>query len=274
MNSNIEPFGNLKRLFDRSENYPNLNNLFNQDPYYNMLRKDIDECCEIAIRYGLVVDEKRGLLKGGRKIYKDSCLNEFRVARLFERYFGKGCLSWDPPSKGDSVGEFLLNIDNPDHIKCGIFVEVKTREEQKTTEYGTLRSNENGIISSLSKAYKKIKDGLGIPFLTVLCHDHFNIHIDEFQVIKSCFGLIDYQKGSPEVISHGYLSPDRHRNLSAIGLYYFYVNPENKELQEFFEVFYNHYATIQIDNRIFENKADRQFNLLEWSGKFTDDQTV
>ena len=269
MDKCVDRFGSLKKLFTpklRRYNATLYDALFNPDPYYDMLRRDIDECCEIAIRYGLVIDEKRGLLKGGRNIVKDAILNEFRVARLFERYFGKGCLNWDPPSKGDSVGEFLLTINN---TKCSIFIEVKTREKQEMTEYGTLRSNENGIISSLSKAYKKVKDGLDIPVLIVLCHDHFRIHIDEFQVVKSCFGLVDYQKGRPDVISNGYLSPKRHRNLSAIGLYYFYANPENKGVQEFFEIFHNHYAKIQIDKGIFENKADKQFNLLEWNGKFT-----
>lgn len=268
MNSYIEPFGNLKRLFDQSKNYPNLNNLFNEDPDYDKLRRDIDECCEIAIRYGLVINEEKGLLKGGRNIAKDDILNEFRVARLFERYFGKGCLVWDPPGQGASIGEFLLNIKDINNTEYSIFVEVKTRTEQRMTEYGTLCSNEDSIISSLSKAYKKVKESLDMPVLIALCHDHFNVYIDEFQIIKSCFGLIDYQKGSPKVISHGYLSPHSHRNLSAIGLYYFYVNPESGEFQEFFKVFHNHYANIQIDSRIFENKANGQFNLLEWSGKF------
>ena len=67
-------------------------------------------------------------------------------------------------------------------------------------------------------------------------------------------------------MSHGYFNS--HKNLSALGLYYYYVNPENGKFQEFFEVFHNHYAKIQIDKHIFETKADKQFNLLEWDGKF------
>jgi hypothetical protein len=237
MDNCVEQFGNLKKLFTpnlRQYNPQLYDALFNPDPYYDMLRRDMDECCELALRYGLVVDMEKGTLKNRRKIYDDAIRNELRVARLFEKYFGQGCLNWDPPGTGASVGEFLLNIDNPDHTRCSIFVEVKTREIQRITKSGTLGSNENGIISSLSKAYRKVKGDLDLPVLIVLCHDHFNINIDEYQIVKSCFGLIDYQKGSPEVISYGYLSPDSHRNLSAIGLYYFYVNPESKEFQEFF----------------------------------------
>lgn len=272
MNSYIEPFGNLKRLFDRSKNYPNLNNLFNEDPYYDKLRRDIDECCEIAIRYDLVVDEERGLLKGGRRIYQDDTLYELRVARLFENYFGKGCLKWDPRSQTGKIGDFLLNINNPDGTQCSIFTEVKTIEVQRQTEYGTLCSNENSIENSLRKAYNKIKDGIDMPFLVVLCHDHYEIEISDFQIIKACFGLIAYPEERAEVISRGFCSPDIHRKLSAIGVYYFNVNREvNRELPEAFEIYHNNeYANIQIDNRIFENKADRQFYLSEWSGKFTD----
>lgn len=247
------------------ENYKYLLKFFQPN-----IRKDIDECCEIAHRYNLVIDEEKGLLKGKGKIYEESYLNELRVARLFERFFGKGCLSWDPPGSEGDIGEFILSVDNVNGIKCDIFVEVKTREKQGKTEYGLLESNEDKIIGELQKAYKKVKDGLEMPFLTVLCHDHYDVHIDSFQIIKSCFGLIYFQDESPKVFKHGYLSPCKHRNLSAIGLYYFYVNTENKKPQEFFEVFHNHYAKIQIDKRVFGNKADKQFYLTEWNGKFTD----
>ena len=235
-----------------------------------MFRKDIDTCCEIAIRYKLVSDERRGLLKGGRSIYRDSTLYELRVARLFERFFEKGCLSWDPPGSESSVGEFILSVNNVNGIKCNIFVEVKTTEKQDKTEYGTLVSNEDRIIGALQKAYKKVKHGLKMPFLTVLCHDHYDIHIDNFQIIKSCFGLIYFQDGSPKVLKHGYLSPDKHKSLSAIGLYYFYVEPESKEFKEYFEIFHNNHADMPIHSCVFENKADRQFNLYEWSGNFSE----
>jgi hypothetical protein len=261
-----EQFSNIKKIFTKELQQYNASlydALFNPDPYYDMLRRDMDECCELALRYGLVVDMEKGTLKNGRKIYDDAIRNELRVARLFERYFGKGCLNWDPPGTGASVGEFLLNIDNLDHTRCSIFVEVKTREIQRITKSGILCPNVNSIISSLSKAYKKVKEGLNIPFLVVLCHDHFKINIDEYQVIKACFGTIDLQKGRPEVTSHGYLSPASHINLSAIALYYFYVNPESNRFQEIFEVFHNPNAKIKIDERIFENKADKQFNLLK-----------
>jgi hypothetical protein len=42
--------------------------MVNPDPYYDVLREDIDTCCEIAYRYHLIVDEKEGLLLGGRTI--------------------------------------------------------------------------------------------------------------------------------------------------------------------------------------------------------------
>ena len=88
-------------------------------------------------------------------------------------------------------------LKNINGIKCNIFVEVKTREKQEKTEFGTLVSNEDRIIGMLKKAYKKVKGGLEMPFLTVLCHNHYAVHIDSFQIIKSCFGLKDFRDGSP-----------------------------------------------------------------------------
>jgi len=243
------------------------NNLFNSDPYYDMFRRDIDTCCEIAIRYGLIVNEKKGLLIGGRNIYEESFLNEFRVARLFEAYFGKGCLDWDPPGRGGRLGEFLLKINsNP-----SIFVEVKTKEERSPKAHSKVKwTNVKSIRESLKSAYRKVDDNLNMPFLVVLSHDHFYIPIDAPQVIEAYLGLITYQNGNPEVISYGFCSPQHNRKLSAIGNYYFYVNPKNNVFEEHFEVFHNHYANIRIDKGIFVNKADKQFYLPEWNGKFTD----
>jgi hypothetical protein len=268
MNNCVEQFGNLKKLFTpnlRQYNPQLYDALFNTDSYYDMLRKDMDECCELALRYNLIVNEKRGLLKGGRNIYEYSFLNEFRVARLFERYFGKGCLAWDPPGQGDSTGEFLLNINNTNNIKYCFFVEVKTRTEQRITKYGTLCSNEDSIENLLQKAYRKAPKDRPMPFLVVLCHDHFKINIDEYQVIKSCFGTIVFQKGSPEVVSPGFCSPTKHQRLSAIGVYYYNFS---KNLPEKFEIYHNPNAHLPIDNHIFENKADKQWNLSNWNGSF------
>jgi len=267
MNSSNESFSYMRRLVQPNQINQNsyLTNLFNQDSYYNVLRRDIDSCCEIAIRYGLVIDEERGLLQGGRSIYQDSTLYELRIARLFERYFGNGCLEWDPPSRTGRAGEFLLHIDNQGNTLCSIFTEVKTIEIQRYTEYGTLRSNENSIENALRKAYEKIREGIDIPFLVVLCHNHYEIEISDFQIIKACFGLIAYQNGMPEVISRGFCSPDIHRKLSAIGVYY---DNFSIDLLELFEIYHNENANLPIDNHIFENKADKQFYLSEWSGKF------
>jgi len=101
--------------------------------------------------------------------------------------------------------------------------------------------------------------------LVVLCHNHYEIEISDFQIIKACFGLIAYQDGMPEVISRGFCSPDIHRKLSAIGVYYYNFSID---LLELFEIYHNENANLPIDNRIFENKADKQFYLSEWSGKF------
>jgi hypothetical protein len=270
INSDIERYKCLTRFFQPSKRVfnPYFKNLFNPYSYYDMLREDVDGCCEIAIRYDLVVNDEKGLLKGGRNIYSDSTLYELRVARLFERYFGKGCLCWDPAGSAGSVGEFKLSIENKKGKKCSIFVEVKTIEKRELTEYGTLRSKENSIDNTLRKAYTKIKNGIDIPFLVVLCHDHFSIHIDAFQIIRACFGRIAFPEGSPEVISRGFVSPDIHTKLSAVGLYYFYIDAENHEFKEYFGIFHNDNANIQIDNCIFENKANKQFCISEWNGEF------
>lgn len=271
MNECIDGFGNLKKLFPprlRPCNERLFDALFNPDPFYDMLRGDMDECCELAIRYGLAVDVERGILKGGRRIYEDSFRNELRVARLFEKYFGKGCLNWDPPGAGGSVGEFLLNIKDI-HEQYTIFIEVKTREVQRLTELGTLDYSESCIVSSLSKAYKKAKEDLTIPYMVVLCHDPFHVDIDELQVVKACFGRLPHGK-EPEAIPPGYFFA--HRRLSAVGVYCFYFRPEERKLQEAFVVFHNPYAEprLQIGKHIFQDKADRQFILAEWEGKFAD----
>lgn len=255
-------------LFNQSQRSRNkkLNDaLFNPDPYYNMLRKDIDECCEIAIRYDLVIDTGAGLLKGGRTIYEDSFLNEFRVARLFENYFGKGCLTWDPLGKGKKLGEFLLNIKSTQSI----FVEVKTKEEKNPLALlGILRSKEKSILESLKSAYKKVDDNLNIPFFVVLSNNRFNIGIDSFQIIKAYLGLITYKDGSPKVISHGFCAPDRNTKLSAIGHYFYNVEPESQKLQAFFRIYHNPYSNCPIPYNVFDKKADCQFVLSKWNGRF------
>jgi len=249
----------------RSRNKKLYDALFNPATYYNMLRKDIDECCEIATRYDLVSDTEAGLLRGGRNIYEDSFLNEFRVARLFENYFGKGCLKWNPLGKGEKLGEFLLNINRTQSI----FVEVKTKEEKNALALiGILRSKEKSILESLKSAYKKADDNLNISFFVVLSNNRFNIEIDSFQIIKAYLGLITYKNGSPKVISHGFCAPDRHRKLSAIGHYFYNVEPESQKLQEFFRIYHNPYSNCPIPCNVFDKKADYQFVLSKWNGRF------
>lgn len=265
MSSDIKRFVNLHKLFDKRKEYHNLHNLFNPHPKYDALQQDIDECCEIALRYNLVVDKEEGQLKGGRSIYQDSTLYELRVARLFENYFRKGCLKWDQPSQTDRIVEFLLNIDNPDGTQCSIFTEVKTIVKQEYTECGTLRSKENSIENALKKAYEKIANGIDIPFLTVLCHNHFEIEISKFEIVRVMFGDISYQGGVQEVIARGFCSPDIHRKLSAVGLYSFYSNYYSPEV---FQLFHNENANNPIERHRFDKKANQQFYLSEWSGKF------
>jgi hypothetical protein len=104
----VKEYPNLRRFFQPGQKLTNpyLKKLLNLDSRYNIRREDIETCCEIAIRYNMVVDEEKGLLKGGRSIYVESTLNELRIARLFEKYFGKGCLSWDPTGNPNNIGEF------------------------------------------------------------------------------------------------------------------------------------------------------------------------
>lgn len=265
MGSDIKRFVNLHKLFDQRKEYSNLYNLFNPDPDYDALRQDIDECCEVAIRYGLVVDEERGLLQGGRCIYRDSTLYELRVARLFERYFGKGCLNWDPPAGASSVGEFILNVEDENVENGRIFIEVKTIEKRGLTEYGLLRSKENSIENALRKAYEKIADGIDIPFLVVLCHDHVEVEISDFEIIGVLFGQVAYPERVQKTLARGFCSPDIHRKLSAVGLYSFYSNYYSPEV---FQLFHNENANRPIERHIFDKKANLQFYLSEWSGKF------
>ena len=264
----IEPYTYLKTLFnqnDRRRNKKLYDALFNPDPYYNLLRKEIDECCEIAIRYNLVVDKEAGLLIGGRRIYEDSFLNEFRVARLFENYFGKECLKWDPLGKGEKLGEFLLKINNAQSI----FVEVKTKEEKKPLALmRILRSKVKSITESLKSAYKKVGENINMPCLVILSNNLFDINIDSFQIIMAYLGLITYRSGIPEVIRHGFCSTDRNKKLSAIGHYCYYVEPESQELKEVFRIYHNPYADFPIPYDVFDKKVGYQFVLSKWNGRF------
>ena len=261
----MKPFDSLTRLIHPSQMPSHWNNLFNSDEYYDLFRKDIDTCCEIAIRYNLVVDVERGILKGGRNIYEDSFLNEFRVARLLENHFGKGCLKWDPPGRGERLGEFLLNVNN----NQSIFVEVKTKEEKdRAIHLKFLSSKVKSITESLKSAYKKVDENINMPFLVVLSNRLFDINIDSFQIIMAYLGKITYQNGIPEVIRHGFCSTDRNKKLSAIGHYCHYVEPESQEGKEVFRIYHNPYADFPIPCDVFEKKADYQFVLSKWNGRF------
>jgi len=268
-NSHMENYKYLLKFFqpNKGSPYPYLEQLFNPDSYYDMLRKDIDECCEVVIRYDLVVDEERGALKGGRNIYEDSFLNEFRIARLLENHFGKGCLKWDPPGRGERLGEFLLNVNN----NQSIFVEVKTKEEKdRGAHLKFLRPKVKSITESLKSAYKKVDENMNMPFLVVLSNNLFDINIDSFQIIMAYLGKITYRNGIPEVIRHGFCSTDRNKKLSAIGHYCYYVEPESQEGKEVFKIYHNPYADFPIPCDVFEKKADYQFVLSKWNGEFTD----
>jgi hypothetical protein len=95
--------------------------LVDEDPRANVWRQEIDDCLELAYRYKLVDADLEGRLKKGDGETFEAAINELRVAKTFESFFGAGCLQWHPKGHGEKVGEFVLV-----NTKEKIFVEVKT----------------------------------------------------------------------------------------------------------------------------------------------------
>jgi hypothetical protein len=95
--------------------------LVDKDPRANAWRKEIDDCLELAYRYDLVDADLEARLKKGDRESWLATINELRVAKTLEAFFGKDCLLWHPKGHGKKVGEFAL-------VKTGepIFIEVKT----------------------------------------------------------------------------------------------------------------------------------------------------
>lgn len=97
--------------------------LIDEDPRGNVWRQEIDDCLELAYRYDLVdADLEARLKKGDRESWAAS-VNELRVAKTFEVFFGIDCLRWHPKGNEKKVAEFELA---PSKTDKPIFIEVKT----------------------------------------------------------------------------------------------------------------------------------------------------
>ncbi len=125
--SALEPFEHLKRLFPpdfvgtiSEENFL-YRLLVEEEPVLNVWREHIDNCLELASRYGILsVDLEARLRKGDWESWQAN-INELKAAKVLEELLSVNCLSWHPHGRGNKVGEFEINIVEPP-----IFVEVKT----------------------------------------------------------------------------------------------------------------------------------------------------
>jgi hypothetical protein len=260
MESIIEQCESLRKFFNtkiESTNKQLYEALLNTDSYYDLLRQDIDSCCEIAIRYDLVSNYENGQLRGKGYVFQESIRFELRVARLFEKYFGKGCLNWDPQGTGNKLGDFILNLQGSNSV----FVEIKTKETHSLTEFDLRNYSEGVVTGILQKAYCKVP--LNTPFLTILCNDPFDVDIDELQIKRAYLGLFSMENGVLDILVPGFCSQKLHTKLSAIGHYYFHIDKENLMLKEYFNVYHNPNADLKIANDVFEGKCDKQFPLNE-----------
>ena len=97
--------------------------LTDEDSNLNELRDSVNECLELAYRYGLVNADLEARLKKGDQESWQAAMNELSVAKIMEVFFGRGCLRWHPQGKNQKVGEYEL-VTNM--IGISIFVEVKT----------------------------------------------------------------------------------------------------------------------------------------------------
>lgn len=95
--------------------------LIDKDSRADAWRQEIDDCLELAYRYNLVDANLEARLKKGDRESWHATINELRVAKTLEAFFGIDCLLWHPKGRGKKVGEFAL-------VKTEelIFVEVKT----------------------------------------------------------------------------------------------------------------------------------------------------
>lgn len=119
--------------------------LVDKDPRANVWRKEIDDCLELAYRHNLVDANLEARLKKGDRESWLATINELRVAKTLEAFFGKDCLLWHPKGHGEKVGEFAL-------VKTEelIFIEVKTAFPRD------LERLEERIIQKLSSLAEKV----------------------------------------------------------------------------------------------------------------------
>jgi len=97
--------------------------LLEKYPKFDIWRKQIDDCLELAYRYNLVnTDFKGRILKGDWESWT-ATMSELKIAKHIEELFGLNCLSWRPQGRERKVGEFELTLDK---IETPIFIEVKT----------------------------------------------------------------------------------------------------------------------------------------------------
>ncbi len=129
MNSTLEPFQYLKRLFSpdfiaslSEENFLH-RLLVEQRPEADIWRQHINDCLELAYRYNLVDADLDARLKKGDWESWQAAINELKAAKYMEGIFRIGCLNWHPKGRERKVGEFEIILSGLD---VPIFVEVKT----------------------------------------------------------------------------------------------------------------------------------------------------
>jgi hypothetical protein len=97
--------------------------LIDEDPRADVWRQEIDDCLELAYRYNLVDADLEARLKKGDRESWAAAINELRVAKTFEAFFGVDFLRWHPKGHKKKVGEFELVLSKMDKP---VFIEVKT----------------------------------------------------------------------------------------------------------------------------------------------------
>lgn len=129
MSSIIENYEYLKKLFPPEFIDSLLEGnflhrlLLEQHPRFDIWRKQVNDCLELAYRYNLVNADFKGRITKGDWESWEATMNELKVARFIESTLGIDCLSWHPEGKEERVGEFELTLNN---ISTPIFIEIKT----------------------------------------------------------------------------------------------------------------------------------------------------
>lgn len=125
-------------------------------------RQHINDCLELALRYGLADADLKGRLKKDWETFI-AAINELRCAKFMGELFGIDSLHWHPQGQRGRIGEFevcLSNLDKP------IFVEVKTIFPRE------LERIENQIMDKLHRYAEQV----AIPcFLDVTIKDVGNL---------------------------------------------------------------------------------------------------